>query len=187
MAPVPGIGQLFTGFSSVGLSGFGGVLPFARRMLVDQRQWLSASEFNELLGLCQFLPGPNVVNLAVCVGARHHGFRGALAAVGGLLGGPVLIVLGLALLYDHFGELPQIQGALRGIAAVGAGLLIATGLRMGKAIRQPALFLPFALAILLMLSVLRWPMLPVMLGLLVPSCLLAFWQVRRTVRLKKAE
>ena len=92
-APTPDLKALFLGFSSVGLSGFGGVLPFARRMLVEERRWMSAEEFNAQLGLCQFLPGPNVVNLAVVVGKRCAGLSGAIVAPLGLLAGPIVIVL----------------------------------------------------------------------------------------------
>ncbi|MEY4592333.1 MAG: chromate transporter subunit, partial [Pseudomonadota bacterium] len=81
---IVGVWALFLGFSTVGLSGFGGVLPFARRMLVERRQWLSGEEFNSLMGMCQFLPGPNVVNLAVCVGRRFAGVSGAISGVLGL-------------------------------------------------------------------------------------------------------
>ena len=98
----PDLRALFFGFSSVGLSGFGGVLPFARRMLVEQRGWLSAEEFNAQLGLCQFLPGPNVINLAVVVGKRYCGLAGAIVAPLGLLAGPLVIVLLMAMLYDRY-------------------------------------------------------------------------------------
>jgi chromate transporter len=97
------------GFSSVGLSGFGGVLPFARRMLVEEKRWMTAEEFNTQLGLCQFLPGPNVINLAVVVGKRYQGLAGAIVAPFGLLAGPFVIVLLLALLYDRYGNLPMAQ------------------------------------------------------------------------------
>ncbi|HJV93670.1 MAG TPA: chromate transporter, partial [Azonexus sp.] len=102
-SPQVDLKTLFRAFSAVGLSGFGGVLPFARRMLVEERRWLSADEFNYLQGLCQFLPGPNVVNLSVVVGARYGGIGGALAAVIGLLSGPVAVVLLLVQFYDAFG------------------------------------------------------------------------------------
>mgnify|MGYP001304131532 CR=1 FL=1 len=176
--PVPGLKELFLGFSSVGLSGFGGVLPFARRMLVEERRWLAAEEFNFLLGLCQFLPGPNVINLSVAVGSRYRGLAGAVAAVGGLLGGPLLIVLLLALLYDHFGDLPAVQGMLRGIAAVGCGLLFATAIRMGTAVREKRWFLPFAALVFISIAVLRWPLPAVMVALLALSAALAYWRLQ---------
>lgn len=174
----PGLKALFLGFSSVGLSGFGGVLPFARRMLVEERRWLAADEFNTLLGLCQFLPGPNVINLSVAVGSRYRGVAGAVAAVGGLLGGPMLIVLVLALLYDRYGELPLVQGMLRGIAAVGCGLLFATAIRMGAAIKDKAVFLPFTFLAVIAIAVLRWPLPAVMVGLLALSAGLAYWRLQ---------
>ena len=92
---------LFLVFLSIALSGFGGVLPFARRALVERRGWLTPDDFTETLSLCQSLPGPNVVNLSIVVGARACGWRGSLAAVAGLVGAPVLIVITLGVLYGR--------------------------------------------------------------------------------------
>lgn len=170
----PDLRALFFGFSSVGLSGFGGVLPFARRMLVEQKGWMTAEEFNAQLGLCQFLPGPNVVNLAVVVGKRYCGLAGAIVAPVGLLAGPFAIVLLLALLYDRYGSLPLAQDMLRGIAAVGGGLLFAMAWRMGMAIKDKRFFLPFAVLTVIAIAILRWPMPLVMLGGLAASGGLAY-------------
>lgn len=178
-AVFPSLGALFLGFAQVGLSGFGGVLPFARRMLVEDRRWLTAAEFNSLLGLCQFLPGPNVVNLSVCLGARFHGAAGALAATAGLIVPPFLVVLGLAYAYGLWGQLEIAQHMLRGIAAVGAGLLIATALKMAKNVSERRIYLPFAGLMLLAVVVLRWPMPPLLLGLLAITAPLAWWRARR--------
>ena len=175
----PDLRTLFLGFSAVGLSGFGGVLPFARRMLVDERKWMSAEEFNAQLGLCQFLPGPNVVNLAVVVGKRYQGLAGAIAAPLGLLAGPLIIVLLLAMLYDHFGSLPQAQSMLRGIAAVGCGLLFTMAWRMGMAIKDKVFFLPFTVLTVTAIAFLRWPMPLVMLAGLMLSGGVAYWKLGR--------
>lgn len=166
-------------FSSVGLSGFGGVLPFARRMLVEERQWMTAEEFNAQLGLCQFLPGPNVINLAVVVGKRYQGLPGAIVAPVGLLGGPLLIVLLLAMIYDQYGSLPSAQGMLRGIAAVGCGLLFAMAWRMGAALKNKAAFLPFTVLVVAAIAWLRWPLPLVMLGGLLLSGGVAYWRLGR--------
>lgn len=163
--PVVGIWALFFGFSTVGLSGFGGVLPFARRMLVERRQWLSGEEFNTLMGMCQFLPGPNVVNLAVCVGRRFAGPMGAVFGALGLMAGPMVIVMGLGSLYDLYGSLPLAQGALRGIAAVGAGLLIGMGWKMANNLKHPRRELWFSLATFVGIAVLGLTLPIVMLGL----------------------
>lgn len=173
----PDLRALFWAFSSVGLSGFGGVLPFARRMLVEQRGWMSAEEFNAQLGLCQFLPGPNVVNLAVVVGKRYQGLAGAIVAPVGLLAGPMIIALLLAMLYDAWGGLPQAQSMLRGVAAAGAGLLFAMAWRMGSAIRDKALFLPLTVLVVVGVAWLRWPMIWVMLAGLLVSGGLAYWRL----------
>ena len=128
---------------------------------------MTAEEFNAQLGLCQFLPGPNVVNLAVVVGKRYGGLPGAIVAPVGLLAGPVLIVLLLGMLYDAYGGLPVAQSMLRGIAAVGCGLLFAMAWRKGMAIKDKPFFLPFTLLTVAGIAWLRWPMPWVMaLGLL---------------------
>jgi len=128
--PAPTPGRLFVAFLGIALSGFGGVLPFARRELVDRRSWLSSDEFNEMLSLCQSLPGPNVVNLSTMVGGRAAGWRGAVAAVTGLVATPAAIVIAVAALYTRFGGLAQVQGAITGLAAAAAGLVGGTALRM---------------------------------------------------------
>ncbi len=175
----PDLRALFLGFSAVGLSGFGGVLPFARRMLVEQRKWMTADEFNTQLGLCQFLPGPNVINLAVVVGKRYRGVAGAIIAPVGLLAGPLAIVLLLALLYDRYGSLPIAQSMLRGIAAVGCGLLFAMAWRMGSALKGKAVFLPFTALTVAAIAWLRWPLPIVMVAGLLLSGGVAWWQLGR--------
>jgi chromate transporter len=122
--------QLFIGFTKISLSGFGGVLPWARRTLVEQEEWLSPEEFNAMLGICQVVPGPNIVNLAVCVGSKFAGIPGALSSVAGLLLGPSIIVILLGMLYEHYSYLPEVHGMLRGVSAVGIGLIAGTGFKM---------------------------------------------------------
>ena len=140
---------------------------------------MTAEEFNAQLGLCQFLPGPNVINLAVLVGKRQAGLAGAVVAPLGLLAGPMLIVLILALLYDRYGNLPLAQSMLRGIAAVGCGLLFAMAWRMGMAIKDKPAFLPFTILVVAAIAWLRWPMPLVMLAGLMVSGGVAFWRLGR--------
>lgn len=140
---------------------------------------MSGEEFNTQLGLCQFLPGPNVINLAVVVGKRYQGLPGAIVAPVGLLAGPLAIVLLLALIYDRYGSLPLAQGMLRGIAAVGCGLLFATAWRMGAAIKDKPAFLPFTILVVAAIAWLRWPMPVVMLGGLLLSGGVAYWKLGR--------
>jgi len=126
----PGPAVLFAAFLSVGLSGFGGVLPFARRMLVERRAWMDEASFNETLALCQTLPGPNIVNVSVVVGRRFAGVAGALAAVSGLMAAPMAIVLGLAELYARYGTSGRGHALISGLGAAAAGLVAATGAKM---------------------------------------------------------
>ena len=141
--------QLVIGFSKIGLSGFGGVLPWARRTIVEQEKWLTSEEFSGMLGICQIVPGPNVMNLAVCVGTRFAGIPGALAAILGLMLGPVFIVVLLGMLYEHFSYMPLVQGVLRGVSAVGVGLIASTGFKMLRTEwKYPPMLIVIALTII---------------------------------------
>ncbi|MFM2029314.1 MAG: hypothetical protein RL517_505 [Pseudomonadota bacterium] len=141
--------QLFICFSKIGLSGFGGVLPWARRTLVEKDKIISSQDFSVILGICQIVPGPNIVNLAVCVGSRFGGARGAFAAVLGLVLGPICVVMLLAILYAHYSYIEPVKGVLRGISAVGVGLIASTGFKMLRDEFQfPAMFLVVGVTIL---------------------------------------
>ncbi|HEX8884435.1 MAG TPA: chromate transporter [Noviherbaspirillum sp.] len=124
---------LFWAFSQIALSGFGGVLPFAYRGLVERRAWLSAAEFAEFLGISQMLPGPTICNIALMVGHKYGGTRGGLAALAGMIVFPFLLVIALGALYQRYGELEAVRDALRGMAAVAAGLILATAVKMAIA------------------------------------------------------
>ena len=128
----PSVGELFVSFVKVALSGFGAALPWARRMIVDEKRWMTAQEFNESFALSQFLPGPNVVNFSVVFGARFAGVAGALAAFLGLMVPPLIIVLVLAVLYARFGDLSVLSRILSGVTCAAIGLLIATVAKMAK-------------------------------------------------------
>src|SRR5712692_10171506 len=122
----PGLAELFFAFAKMSLAGFGGVLVWARRGIVDQHRWMTAEEFNETFALCHFLPGPNVVNLSVVFGSRFRGVAGGLAAFTGLVGPPMVIATMLAALYARFGEVDALRRILAGVACAAVGLLVAT-------------------------------------------------------------
>jgi chromate transporter len=126
----PGLLALFAAFAKMSLSGFGGVLAFARRGIVDHHRWMTAEEFNETFALCHFLPGPNIVNLSVVFGARFRGVPGSIAAFAGLVGPPVVIVTILAVLYGRYGEIDALRRILAGISCAAVGLLISVVFRM---------------------------------------------------------
>ena len=132
-------GQVFRVFNRLALQGFGGVLPIAQRELVERERWLTREQFIELLSVAQVLPGPNVCNLALIFGDRHFGWRGGLAALGGMLLAPLGIVLALTVLYTHYAQHPVVAGALRGMGAVAAGLVLSTGLKLLPALRRSPL------------------------------------------------
>src|ERR1700731_2005064 len=129
-SPPPGLLALFLAFAKMSLSGFGGVLAFARRGIVDQHRWMTAEEFNETFALCHFLPGPNIVNLTVVFGSRFRGIPGSIAAFAGLIGPPVVLVTVLAALYVRFGEIDALRRILAGVSCAAVGLLFSAILRM---------------------------------------------------------
>ncbi len=160
-----GPGAMFRAFLEVGLLGFGGVLPFARRMIVDQRRWLTPAEFTDLLALCQFLPGPNICNLSIALGRRYHGLAGALACILGLMGAPVTIAIGLGILYARYGSLPAVAHGFAGLAAAASGLVLATAVKVGTPLRGKTVGLLVAAVAFVAIAVLRTPLLPTMLVL----------------------
>jgi chromate transporter len=129
-SPPPGLLELFTAFAKMSLAGFGGVLVFARRSIVDQHRWMTAEEFNATFALCHFLPGPNVVNLSVVFGSRFRGVAGGIAAFAGLLGPPLGLITILAALYARYGEVDSLRRVLAGVSCAAAGLLISAVIRM---------------------------------------------------------
>lgn len=131
--------DLFLTFSMLALQGFGGVLAVAQHELVDRKGWLSREQFLDSYSLASLLPGPNVVNLALMLGDRFFGWRGAFAALAGMLVFPLLICLLLAAGYDNYAADPHVAGALRGMGAVSAGLLLGMGIKMASALRASAL------------------------------------------------
>ncbi len=164
-SPIPSRAALFGAFAEIGMLGFGGVLPLARRLIVERRRWLSAAEFTDLLALCQFLPGPNIVNFAVALGGRFYGAAGSLAAVAGLLGGPVAVVIGLGALYGRFASVPAVAHGLAGLAAAAAGLVLATALRIAAPLRGRPGGIAVAVAAVLAVAVLHLPLWLVLLVL----------------------
>jgi chromate transporter len=177
-ADAPSVAELFLRFTQVGASGFGGVMPWARRMLVEERRWLNADEFSEVLSLCQVLPGPNIVNMAVSVGTRFHGALGAIAAFLGLLCAPFAIILLLGALFTHYGDLPAISAAFRGISAAAAGLIVAMGLKMAASRRLRSPMAVFALAAFVGIALLRLPLGVFLLMAAPASIAAAAWRSR---------
>ncbi len=170
--------DLFVSFTWLALQGFGGVLAVVQRELVDKKRWLTNEQFLEDWAVAQVLPGPNVINLAVMIGDRYFGLRGALAALAGMLLFPLLLVLTLAVLYAEFSSHPAVAGALRGMGAVAAGLIAGVGIKLFASIKNHPLGRPLC-ALLAALTVaamagLRLPLfwvLPVLGG---AACLLTW-------------
>lgn len=170
--------DLFLSFTWLALQGFGGVLAVVQRELVEKKRWMGRDEFVEEWAVAQIMPGPNVVNLALMFGARHFGLPGALAALSGMLLAPLAVVLGLALAYTRFADDPHMAGALRGMGAVAAGLILATGLKLVPALRGNVLgrglCMVFGGLCFAGIALLRWPLAYVLFGLGALACVLAW-------------
>jgi chromate transporter len=170
---------MFVAFTGLALQGFGGVLPVAQRVLVEERRWLTRAEFLELLSVAQVLPGPNVCNLSVLAGYRFLGVRGALSALGGLLTVPAVVVLALAAVQRHLGSHPAVAGAVRGISAVSAGLIAGTALKLATGLRGsilgavPSLLL--GVAAFTLVAILHVPLVYALLAVGIPAWALAAW------------
>jgi len=166
--------DLFISFSLLALQGFGGVLAIVQRELVENKRWLTREQFLEDWAVAQILPGPNVVNLSLMLGGRYFGLSGALAALAGMLTFPLMVALLLAALFSTMADTPAALGALRGMGAVAAGLVMATGLKLVTALdRNPmgrAVCWGFAAATFVLTAWLRWPLIYVLFGLGSMAC-----------------
>ncbi|MGX4802916.1 chromate transporter [Bradyrhizobium guangdongense] len=163
--PSPGLLALFLAFARMSLAGFGGVLVFARRAIVEQHCWMTADEFNETFALCHFLPGPNIVNLSMVFGSRLRGIAGGVAAFTGLLLPPTLIMTALAIIYARFGDVEVLRRSLAGISCAAVGLLITVVFRMMTPLlkRMEIVVLILTLGVFLAIGVLRLPLQAVLL------------------------
>jgi chromate transporter len=174
--------DLFISFTWLALQGFGGVLAVVQRELVERKRWLSQEEFIEEWAVAQIMPGPNVVNLSLMVGGRYFGFPGALAALAGLLALPLVLVLLLLLVHARFADYPQVEGALRGMAAVCAGLIGAAGMKLAVALKKNPMPLAWCVAIALLgfvlVALLKSPLPCVLLGLGGLSCILTYRRLK---------
>ena len=173
--------ELFWAFTWLALQGFGGVLAVVQREMVDRRGWITNEEFIEDWAVAQILPGPNVINLSMMIGDRYFGLRGAITAVLGMLTIPMLLVISLAVVYAQFSSIPQVAGALRGMGAVAAGLVIGAGFRLASALKKHPLgkltCIVFSVITFACMALWRWPLgwiLPVVGG---AACVLTWFKL----------
>ena len=170
--------DLFVSFTLLALQGFGGVLAVVQRELVEKKRWMTREQFVEDWAVAQIMPGPNVVNLSMMIGGRYFGLPGALAALAGMLAAPMVVVLLLAVLYGSVADSAVAQNALRGMGAVAAGLITATGIKLISALDKNAMGLSVCVGLAALtfvaIALLRWPLLWVLLGIGGCACLWAY-------------
>ena len=170
--------ELFVVFTLLALQGFGGVLAIVQHEFVDRRKWMTKAQFVEEWSVAQVMPGPNVANLCLMIGGKYFGLPGAMAALMGLLLAPLMIVLALAILFGGVADSPTAQGALKGMGAVSAGLIIATGLKLSTTLPQNPMGMRtailFAVLAFLFVGIFRFPLIGALLGLGVVSCYITY-------------
>lgn len=175
--------ELFIAFTMLALQGFGGVLAVVQRELVEKKRWLTLEQFVEEWATAQIMPGPNVVNLSLMLGHRYFGLRGALVALAGMLIAPLFVVLSLAAVYSHFADNQQVQGALRGMSAVAAGLIVATGLKLISALKSNPLgrgwSTGLAICTFVLIAWLKIPLAYVIVGLGTLACVVCYRRIQR--------
>jgi len=171
----PGLTAIFTGFFMIGVRGFGGVLPWARRTIVEERKWLTAGEFTEVLGLCQFLPGGNIINVSIAVGSRFRGGPGAAAAILGLMLAPVAIVIGMGAIYDQFAEQPVVRRAFAGLAAAASAFVLTASLKIAAPLRGRWLATTVTVVTFVAIAIIRLP-LPLAMPVLAVVSIAVLWR-----------
>jgi chromate transporter len=178
------LADLFFSFTILALQGFGGVLAVVQREMVEKKRWMTREEFVEEWAVAQIMPGPNVINLSIMLGARYFGLPGAMASLAGMLFFPLMVVLGLALVYGHYADNVHVAGALRGMGAVAAGLIAGTGLKLLAALKKSPLGIPVCIVIgftaFAAIALLRWPLAWVLLGIGGPACVLTYRKMGKT-------
>ena len=178
--------ELFITFTLLALQGFGGVLAIAQHVLCEQKRWLTKEQFLEMLSLGQVLPGPNVCNVSLMVGDRYFGTRGAFAALAGMMAVPTVVVMTLTVVYTHFAAVPAVAGALKGMGAVAAGLIIGSALKLAEPLKHNRMGLPMCIALgaltFAMIALLHWPLVWVLLGLGILACGYAWTRVGQVAR-----
>jgi chromate transporter len=180
--------ELFWVTSKLALRGFGGVLPLAHRVYVEEQQWLDEKEFAELIALAQVMPGPNVVNLSIAMGDRYFGLRGVIASLGGMMCFPLITITLLSLAYSHAGQSRWFRAALDGMAPVAAGLIIAMAVKLAitlfkhQGTRAGIAWSIMSVASIVALVFFQWPITWVVLLAAPLGWMIAFLRLRKVAK-----
>jgi len=170
------LGALFLVFSKVGLCGFGGVAAWAHRILVDERRWYTDKQYADLLSVSSVLPGPNICNLSIMVGDQFRGVTGSVVALGGLLAGPLAILIVLATLFERYGTLPLVQAVIGGVTAAAAGLVIGTVIKLARRLQAGISNVAIGLLVFIGATFLHWHIVFIMLTMVPLSITLTCWE-----------
>jgi chromate transporter len=171
--------ELFSGFLKIGLLGFGGVAPWARHIIVEERKWLTDKDYAAIIGVGTILPGPNTVNAAVMIGDRYQGPIGALLCLVALMAAPIAILIGVATIYAKVVAAPPVAAAIGGASAAAAGLIIGAALKMARKLPLATTTAFFGLCAFLAVGFLQWPLVPVVCALAPLSLIGAILERRR--------
>ncbi|ODT23259.1 MAG: hypothetical protein ABS35_12985 [Kaistia sp. SCN 65-12] len=180
--PVPAL-DLLTSFLRLGASSFGGGMTgWTHREIVERRRWLSDSEFLQTLTVAQIMPGANPVNLAVYIGLKLSGLRGAALALFGMIMPAFLAILALSFTYQQLRSYPEAQAVLRGLACVGIASSLTMGIKTARRLKAHVVPIGIAVIVFLLVGILRWPLVLVVAGAIPASVAATFWLERRKIR-----
>lgn len=177
--------SLATGFAKMSICSFGGGLTaWAEQIAVKERRWLSEDEFLHALAICQVLPGPNMIKLAVYIGAGFRGFMGAIFALLGLLTVPMIIVMTVGILFIKAGSSPGVNAVLAGLGACAAGMAFSLGIKFAVKNMKDWIFVLFGVISFAAIGVFRLPMFGVIV-VLGPLAILAYCMKNGLIKFRK--
>jgi chromate transporter len=174
------LGELLHGFFLIGMLGFGGIAASANYVIVERNKWMTQKQFVELFGICSILPGGNFLNASVMIGDRNQGVIGAVGAMASLLLMPLVILIAIAVTYDHFSYLPDVKAGIAGAASAAAGLMIGTGLKMAFSLDRNVAAAVFGVITFVAIGVLRVPLAAVILIIVPLSVITALYLLKRS-------
>lgn len=119
--------KLYLAFLKIGTFSFGGgyaMLPFIQKEIVEKNDWISSTEFTDIIGISQMTPGPVAINSATFVGYKISGVIGSIVATLGVITTSFILVVIINRILDKFKEFKMVQAALLGMKPALIALII---------------------------------------------------------------
>ena len=133
IGPTYSLWQITAYFLRLGTLGFGGpvaLVGYMHRDLVEQRKWISESDYKEGLTLAQLMPGPLAAQLAIYLGYVHYGVLGATLVGVGFVLPSFLMVVALGWAYQEYGGLTWMQSVFYGVGASVIAIIVISAYKL---------------------------------------------------------